>query len=184
MSFPNGKYLPSFFTWTERTSLSMLIESKILFTTVESEESTPNRHELYGPMTQFALPLKMKLNRKDTIVIWALFIHKFNFEQTSSKGIGFCSLYYPHCCDYGIYSEMMKNNPFITFQHVVDISRSPCGFFTLPHFKNLGSTVVVLNIFSSLPISDWPGIYISHNLNSTEPFSLALAYSKEINFNK
>jgi len=47
----------------------MLIESKILFTTVESEESTPNRHELYGPMTQFALPLKMKLNRKDTIVI-------------------------------------------------------------------------------------------------------------------
>jgi len=37
------------------------------------------------------------------------FTHETNFEEASSRGLGFYSLYCPLCFDYGVYSEMIMN---------------------------------------------------------------------------
>jgi len=79
----------------------------IFFTTIESKES--NRHAWYSPVTKFTLPQKMKPNRQYTIETWSVFTHKSNFEQGSLRGLGFCSLYFLLCFDYGVCSEMIMN---------------------------------------------------------------------------
>jgi len=65
----------------------MLIKAKIFFTVqqLKVKNLSPNRHTWYSPVTQFVLPLKMKLSRKDTSYHEAFFTHKPNFEQASLK---------------------------------------------------------------------------------------------------
>jgi len=62
----------------------------LFFSTIESEESIgKSSRMIYSSVTTFVFPLKMKPSRQDTIERKAFFTQKSNYEQVSSRGLGF-----------------------------------------------------------------------------------------------